>query len=495
MKVSARIRACVMALGVGAALTVTTLIPVGPAAAAGCAPMDDPIYHRVNPTTGTSLLTPNKAEADAAAAHGLTQDLGIPFLASTTPQSGLIAVHRLYNATNVDWVWIPAGSEVTGATKYGYVDQGVDFYAPLATGQGCTPVYRYVKSGKHRFAQESARASLEAAGWKAEGVRFYGAPSTQPPAGTDTKFSLAVIPDTQREVGTIKDTRFAGRTAWLAANKATLDLQFVLHTGDVVNWGWLVPSQYAMASSAMKNLEAAGIPYALSVGNHDTRAVGWDGVAGSTAYGGYNYSGNPECPQRLGASQCVSELLVRHTEEFNQTFPASRFSNLRAEFEPGKADNNYSTFSAGGKNWLVLTLEFTPRTAVVNWAKEVVASHPTYNVIVQTHYYMDGNGTISPSNAGYGSNSGKYLYDNLISVYPNIKMVFCGHIGDNGYREDIGKNGNKIASYLLNGPTDNTNPVRLVEVDTSAGTLTAKVYSPATNTTRLPTTTTGMSFV
>ena len=59
----------------------------------------------------------------------------------------------------------------------------------------------------------------------------------------------------------------------------------MLHTGDVVNWGWLVPAQYAIASEAMLPLERAGIPYALTIGNHDTRAVGWNGVQVAAATG------------------------------------------------------------------------------------------------------------------------------------------------------------------------------------------------------------------
>ena len=57
---------------------------------------------------------------------------------------------------------------------------------------------------------------------------------------------------------------------------------------------------------------------------------------------------------------------------------------------------------------------------MVDWAKTVVAGHPAHNVIVVTHMYLEGNGSISTSNGGYGANSPKYLYDNLISRYANV---------------------------------------------------------------------------
>jgi hypothetical protein len=46
---------------------------------------------------------------------------------------------------------------------------------------------------------------------------------------------------------------------WLVDNRNSLDLRFVAHTGDVVNWGWLEPAQFNVASDAAKILENAKI--------------------------------------------------------------------------------------------------------------------------------------------------------------------------------------------------------------------------------------------
>ena len=111
----------------------------------------------------------------------------------------------------------------------------------------------------------------------------------------------------------------------------------------------------------MRTIEQAGVPYAMSIGNHDTRAVGWNGVPGSTGYGGSAYMYNPECLTRFPASECRPTKLVRHTEEFNGTFTAARYTSVGGAYEPGKVDNIFSTFSAGGHRWLVLTLELWAR--------------------------------------------------------------------------------------------------------------------------------------
>jgi len=57
--------------------------------------------------------------------------------------------------------------------------------------------------------------------------------------------------------------------------KNSLDLRFVIHTGDVVNWPAYDPAQLPIASEAMAVLDNAGIPSQLSIGNHDTAAVNW----------------------------------------------------------------------------------------------------------------------------------------------------------------------------------------------------------------------------
>ncbi len=295
--------------------------------------------------------------------------------------------------------------------------------------------------------------------------------------GTDT-FSIAIIPDTQAETNNTKNTPFLNRTTWLAANKDTFDLRYVLHTGDVTNWGWLDPGQFTRARAAMTVLTGAGLPYALTIGNHDTAAVGWNGVRGSTGYGGSAYMYNPECRTRLGAAACKSWLLVRHTEAFNTSFPLAGMGNVGGAFAAGAADNYWTSFSANNTDWLVLTLELWPRKEVVAWAKTVVASHPGHNVIIQTHNYLTGAGKIATSNGGYGATSPRYLYDQVVSRYSNVKLVFSGHTGRFTTRSDT-SSGNTVVSYLgndLGGPTHN--PVRIVTINTSTGDLTSTVYDP-----------------
>ncbi|MCA0295750.1 MAG: metallophosphoesterase [Actinobacteria bacterium] len=313
--------------------------------------------------------------------------------------------------------------------------------------------------------------------WSASKAAAIGVVPSEP--GTDT-FSIAVLPDTQNETSNSANTPFLGRVNWLVANRGTFDLRYVLHTGDMTNWGWLEPVQLTRAKAAMDVIARAGIPYSLTVGNHDTEAVGWSGHG--TTYGGSAYQDNPECLIRLGAAACKSTLLLRHTEAFNQTFPVASIAGVGGVYENGKIDNNWTTFSANGTDWLVLTLELWPRTGVVDWARGVVAGHPDHNVIIQTHNYLTSKRTIEKGNGGYGATSPRYLYDQVIAKYPNVKLVFSGHTGGFGARVDT-PNGHTVLAYLgnlLSG--SNHNPVRLVSINTRSGDVVTTVFDPANNT-------------
>lgn len=318
------------------------------------------------------------------------------------------------------------------------------------------------------------------------------APSVDP-RDADGKFSLAIYPDTQGETTDSRDQRFLKRSEYIVKLKDLRDYRFAIHSGDVVNWGWLVPSQYQIASQAMAPLEKAGIPYSIALGNHDTRAVGWSGVGNE--YGGGAYANNPECVQRLGAAECDTRKLVRHTEEFNQTFVVSRYRNVISSWEPKKIENLYSTFEAGGKKWLVLALELWPRAGAIAWANSVVSSHRGHNVIVVTHSYLNSDASIGTSNGGYGANSPKYVYDNLISKHSNIKMVFSGHNGSSAQRVDTPA-GNKVVSFLqcMHAPAPQA-PYRTVEIDVKNGKIATAMVDAITGMNKVNYIYTGMKFV
>ncbi|PKQ24736.1 MAG: hypothetical protein CVT65_01585 [Actinobacteria bacterium HGW-Actinobacteria-5] len=335
--------------------------------------------------------------------------------------------------------------------------------------------YLWARPDVDTTASDLACAGVSVKSYSASKAAAVGVVAPEP---NSDQFSIAVMPDTQAETNNTANTPFLNRVNWMVANTSRFDLRYVLHTGDMVNWGWLDAGQFTRAKAAVAVLRNAGLPYALAIGNHDTEVVGWNGVPGSSGYGGSAYAYNPECPVRLGAGACKSWLLVRKTGAFNQSFPLSSIQNVGGAYEAGKIDNYWTTFNADDTQWLVLTLELWPRKEVVAWAKDVVASHPNVNVIIQTHSYLTGGGKISASDGGYGATSPKYLYDQVVKPYANVKLVFSGHTGKFTTRTDTYR-GHTVVSYLGNELSGaGNNPVRIVTINTRTGVVSSAVYNP-----------------
>lgn len=435
--------------------SVATLAATATAAAAGpdCNLFAARVYDQLNPATSAQSLSARADQAVTSYDAGFTSNRPYSVTASLRAGTFVKAVHKLYRSIDKNVFYSLDSAEIKNAvTRYGYADQGVVFHAATKSAPCLKPVYSFTKAGKHRFVTAAAeRTSLTAQGWKQEKIRFYL-------GGLASAFTFAIMPDTQQEVLEPSDRRFVNRSQWLRSTRSVLDTRFVLHTGDIVNWDTDDHQQYAHARDSLAPLNGV-VPYMLAPGNHDTAAVGPGGSA---------------------ADPARSDVLVRDTSSFNRYLAPGVRANGR--FEAGKTDNSYATISAGGYNWLVLTLELWPRPAAVSWARSVVASHPKHNVIVITHSYLTSGGGIERTNGGYGSTSPQYLYDNLIKVYPNIKMTFSGHTGTAAYRRDVGVRGNVIHNYLLAMHSETTNPVRLVEINLKAKTVASYVYAPYTKT-------------
>lgn len=166
------------------------------------------------------------------------------------------------------------------------------------------------------------------------------------------------------------------------------------------------------------------------------------------------------------------------TDVFNQYFATPEMLAHVGQFEPGKVDNTYTTVGAGGTKWLLLNLELWPRKEVIAWAGGVIRSNPDYNVIIATHAFLDSNYQIDDK-PNYGSTTSRFLFDNLVAVFPNVKMVLCGHAGQGVAKVVNGKTGNKVF-ILSQAYHSDSNPVRLVAVNVTQQSISTWVTLPAT---------------
>ena len=261
-------------------------------------------------------------------------------------------------------------------------------------------------------------------------------------------FSLVVFPDTQYSSQSYP-AAIDAQGKWVKENKDERNIAYALHAGDIVDDAD-EPGQWETAKNGMGWLEG-NVPYILGVGNHDMDAMS-----------------NGEDPEK-----------VRDTEAFNKNFPVSKFEDLPSfggSYPEGKNDNSYHTFSAGGTDWLALSLKYVPTDKELDWANKVVADHPNHQVMIVSHSYQKGD---------QKTEDGKRIWSELASKHANISFVFSGHHVAAGMIEEEGEKGNTVyqiqADYQDPDKLDPNSFFRLMEFNPTDKTVSVETYSPYLN--------------
>jgi hypothetical protein len=237
-----------------------------------------------------------------------------------------------------------------------------------------------------------------------------GAPSPLP-------YSIVVLPDTQYYSSNFPDL-FDAQTAWIVAQHAMGNVAFVLHEGDIVDDD--TPTQWMRAYHSIHALDGV-VPYVLSAGNHDYCCGGWPTDRTMTMINGY--------------------------------FPVSTFSNqpsFKGTFEADRIENSAHLLDVpgGAGHWLVLSLEFGPRNAVLAWADGIAKQYADTPAIVLTHAYLYDDNTrydhvVRPAQQwnphsypiganGGDANDGEEMWQKLVLGNSNIKFVLSGHVLNSG---------------------------------------------------------------
>jgi 3',5'-cyclic AMP phosphodiesterase CpdA len=276
--------------------------------------------------------------------------------------------------------------------------------------------------------------------------------------------TLVVLPDTQVYTDLYPEV-FEQQTRWVADHRDERDIRFLLHVGDITERA--SEREWRSAVSAMGWLDDA-VPYALAAGNHD--------------YG------------TRGRAENRSTLL-------NTYFPVAKqrkMATFGGTYRPGQVDNSYHLFSAGGRDWIAVVLEWGPRPAVMGWANRILRTHKDRTAIVVTHAYLffddsryDRHRDDQPWNPHHyataqlpgGVSDGEELWEGLISRHGNVAMVLSGHVlGDGvGYLASTGRAGNTVHQMLANYqmlPGGGRGYLRLLELLPDGKTVQVKTYSP-----------------
>jgi hypothetical protein len=252
-------------------------------------------------------------------------------------------------------------------------------------------------------------------------------------------FTIIVLPDTQFYSKSYPAI-FSSQTQWIVDNKDTLNIAYVAHVGDIVDSYDQTP-QWDNARTAMSLLEDTlttgltdGIPYGLVPGNHDEPTGNYNYYFGVPHFQGRGYYGGG--------------------------------------YPPGSNDNNYTLFSAGGMDFIVINLEYlSPAAGVLEWADSLLKTYASRRAIVVSHYLLNLDATWGPW--------GQQIYDAL-KDNPNLFLMLSGHIHGESRRVDV-YNGTTVntllADYqsLANG---GNGWLRLLKFSPASDEISVTTYSP-----------------
>lgn len=275
------------------------------------------------------------------------------------------------------------------------------------------------------------------------------------PSVPASAFTLVVLPDIQIAVQN-KPQLFSAQTEWILQHRTDLNIPFVVHEGDVVEWPSRT-SDWTRATAAMYPLNQT-VPYAISVGNHDFDA--W------------------ACKPAATCDPNAHIAVDRSTTRFNTAFPLSMFAQspgFVGSFPVGRSDNTAVRFTAGGLDWLVVSLAYRPTAEELAWANEIIVQHPDLRVILNTHEYQNG---VDRSAVGDG------IWNSLVRRHRTVGLVLSGHYTAAGSRIDEGDNGNTVyqvqadyQTYSAAEVNDNSY-LRIMEFDPAAGVIRVRTFSP-----------------
>ena len=302
---------------------------------------------------------------------------------------------------------------------------------------------------------DRALSAGERAVVREELAAYYGVelPAPRPPEGDE--ITIVLVPDTQRfaeQTGGLQSSVITHLVEWIAEHRDAWRIELVAQVGDIVNNTQAI--QYDRALAWYRALDDAGVPYALAIGNHDYATVA-----------------------------------TRDSSLYNSYFTQTRYAALPwwngGFFEAGKTDNLWFTTTLGGERFLVITLEFQPRQAAVDWAGALLAAHPDQRAILVTHDFMTQTGALSTARAITGGNVGQELYDELVRTHPNVFLVLNGHHArGSAYRHDRATGANFVFfdPMLLDGASSpatwgNEGYAQLLVISPSRRTIRVMTYS------------------
>ena len=302
-------------------------------------------------------------------------------------------------------------------------------------------------------------------------VRFEGRKkgATVPGGGGGTPFTLVALPDTQNYTYNNRQGTMNQQSQWVLNTRSQLNTAMAVQLGDLVSEEENA-TQWGLTSAAFKIMDDAGMPNTVVPGNHDFDNVTGNPVEFNTWFGPSRYLGKTWTPSTASYGGYLGQNLFG-------TDPVDR----------GNMDN-FALFSAGGRDFLVLNLEWEAPANALDWARKVLAAYPDRIAIMVTHGFVNFNGQRKTDAERPGGTPADTIWNDFVAKQCSIKLVLNGHFhnGDlsEANRSDLNNCGQPV-QQILTDYQDRANGgdgwLRYYTFDPAANTMKATTYSPKLN--------------
>lgn len=226
---------------------------------------------------------------------------------------------------------------------------------------------------------------------------------TEPADDLASRFTLAVLPDTQfysrysadQFMPRYDSDPFVTQTRWLAEHADDLRIPFTLHLGDIVDRA-NVDNEWVAADRAMQVMDDAAAPYSILPGNHDV----------------------------LNSGVRDDELDIAN-EPFPRWFGPDRAAGLSTfQGSDPLGMSQFHIFEAEGQRFMSLAIAWNASDATLAWAQSVLDAHPEVPVILTSHALINvAPDQTSPVETG----DSQRMWDRLIRSNDQIFMTLNGH--------------------------------------------------------------------
>ena len=133
----------------------------------------------------------------------------------------------------------------------------------------------------------------------------------------------------------------------------------------------------------------------------------------------------------------------------------------------------YDTFTAAGQDFLLLGIGWQNDSDYLPWARGVLETYPDHTAILLVHSFLTDRGGLT--------GTGKNLEKELLSHYPNLRLVLCGHNDGSARWQKEYEDGHTANALMYNFQDDKKNGLgylRILTFDPADRSLQVTTYSP-----------------